>query len=91
MKTAVHISSLPQSALQYDLNSLYGVYTNNFIQTKLLPQILSEVRKNITVDPQTLKDERISKLNSMADWELDEIEREKEYAERIKQTDSSNK
>lgn len=86
MKTAVHLSSMPQSALQYDLNNLYEIVSNDFA-AKLWPQIIADAKATIMLDQQSRKDERISKLNSMPAWELDEIEREKEYAKRTKQSD----
>lgn len=48
----------------------------------LWPSILETIRANIQLDKQTLKDKRVLKLNNMPDWELDEIEREKQYLEK---------
>lgn len=76
MKTAVFLSSMPQSSLQHDLSISYG---SNFDKNKW-PSILNDIKTNISLNEESLKSARISKLNNMSEWELEEIEHEKNYA-----------
>lgn len=76
MRTAVHVSSLPQAALQNDLSALNGTNSSN----DNWPLILTDIKSNISLNEESLKSARISRLNNMPEWELQEIEHEKNYA-----------
>lgn len=82
IKTAVFLSSLPQSSLQHDLSVLHG----SQFDTDKWPSILNDINSNIFLNESSLKSARISKLNNMAEWELDEIEHEKNYAKKYTKT-----
>lgn len=75
MRTAVYLSSLPQTALQHDLGVLNGI---NF-DSERWPSLLNDIKTNISFDEESLKSARVSKLKNMAEWELEEIEHEKNY------------
>lgn len=83
MKTAVFLSSLPQSALQHDLALLNEINMNKCTDTERWASILNDVKSNINLNDESLKRARISKLNHMADWELDEIEHEQNYVKKM--------
>lgn len=87
IKTAVFLSSLPQSSLQHDLSALYG---SNFDKNKW-PLILNDIKTNISLSEESLKSARISKLNNMPEWELEEIEHEKNYAKNNQKQIDKNK
>lgn len=87
MKTAVHLSSFPQLAVQYDLASLYGVSLDAFNDNNRWTSILNDIKSNINLDDESRKSARISKLNRMADWELSEIEYEEKNMQKIKKND----
>lgn len=76
LKRAVFFSSLAQSALQHDLSNLNGL---KFDYNKW-PSILNDIKSNITLSDESLKSVRVSKLNNMPEWELEEIQHEKNYA-----------
>lgn len=76
IKTAVYLSSMPQAALQHDLSALNGTHLN----TEKWSAILVDIKSNINLNDDSLKSARISKLNNMSEWELEEIEHEKNYA-----------
>lgn len=83
LKFAIQISSLSPLALEYDLNTLNDVANDNNDRWQ---GILEVVRQNVQLDSQTLKAQRIFKLNNMAAWEQDEFEREqKNSAETLQQ------
>lgn len=81
------MSSLPQSSLQHDLSVLYGT---NFDKDKW-PSILNDIKANISLSEESLKSARISKLNNMPEWELEEIEHEKNYAKNNRNHIDKNK
>lgn len=90
MKTAVYLSSLPQAALQNDLESLYGF---NFIQSddaNRWTSIFDDIQSNIDLDEKSLKSARVTKLNNMAEWELQEIEHEQNYLKAQQQKQQQN-
>lgn len=76
LKTAVCLSSFPQAALQHDLNAMNGMNLNVDEWTS----ILTDIKSNINLEQESLKSARKSKLNNMPEWELKEIEHEKNYA-----------
>lgn len=78
MKTAVFLSSLPQSALRNDLASLYGL--NSEISSDRWTSILNDIKTNVNLSDDSRKTARINKLNNMSDWELEEIQHEQSYA-----------
>lgn len=80
MKTAVFLSSLPQSALKYDLGSLHGLHSDKVNDTKQWTSILNDIKSNVNLSEESRKTARISKLNNMPEWELEEIEHEQNYA-----------
>lgn len=79
IKTAVFLSSLPQSALRHDLNNLHGCISNKFDHTNEWQHILADIKSSMSLNEEALKSLRISKLNNMSEWELDEIEREQNH------------
>lgn len=87
MKTAVHLSSLPQSALHYDLNAVNRFDFDQLYDTNRWKPILNDIKSNIHLNEETLKTARIFKLNNMSQWELDEIEYERKYDETLKQSE----
>lgn len=87
VKNAVHISSIPQSAMQYDLNTLNEIKSTEAINTELWHNISRDIKNNINLSKEMLKEERVAKLNDMPDWELDEVRRENEYLARIHNND----
>lgn len=93
MKTAVHLSSLPQGALCKDLDSLYGLNLDrlNDDNTLIGSSIFNDIQSNINLDEKSLKSARITILNNMAEWELDEIEHEQKYIEAQQQQNSSER
>lgn len=78
IKTAVYLSSMPQAALQHDLSALNGTHLN----AEKWHAILADIKSNINLNGESLKSARILKLNNMPEWELDEIEHEKNYAKK---------
>lgn len=78
MKTAIYLSSFPQWTLRHDLGTLHGDKLNE----NIWPFILNDIKSNINLNEKSLKSARISKLNNMPEWELEEIEHEKNYAKR---------
>lgn len=76
---AIHLSTLPQSALQFDCNTLTGIRNVEKLKMELWPSILNDLKNNIQLSGEQLKAERISKLKNRPDWELDEMQRENEY------------
>ncbi|XP_031631735.1 uncharacterized protein LOC116345998 [Contarinia nasturtii] len=80
MKTAVYLSSMPESALQHDLSLLNGSHFDK----KQWSSILNDIKSNVSLSEESLKSARVSKLNKMSQWELEEIEHEKNYEERQK-------
>lgn len=87
IKTAVFLSSLPQSSLQHDLSVLHG---SQFDREKW-PSIFNDIQSNISLNEISLKSVRISKLNNMAEWELDEIEHEKNYTKKTRNQNERKK
>lgn len=85
MKTAVHLSTLPQAALYNDLESLYGWNSIDSDDANRWSSITNDIQSNIHLDESSLKSARVSKLNNMADWELQEIEHEQNYLKRQQQ------
>lgn len=79
MKTAVYLSSLPQSALQHDFGDLYGLNLDEFHNSKKWESTLKDIKSYVNLDVESRKVARINKLNKMPDWELKEIEYEKQY------------
>lgn len=52
------------------------------------PSIINDIQSNIDLDEKSLKSARITKLNNMADWELEEIEHEQNYLKQQQQNRS---
>lgn len=79
MKSAVHLSSLPQAALQNDLENLHGLNAIALCDAHGWESVFRDLQTNIYLDPKSLKSARVTKLNNMAEWELEEIEHEQNY------------
>lgn len=79
IKTAVFLSSLPQFALRHDLNNLHGCISNQSDGDIEWQNIFNDIKSSMSLDEEALKNMRISKLNNMSEWELDEIEREQNH------------
>lgn len=79
MKTAVYLSSLPQSAIQHDIGVLYGLNSDVLNERKRWESTLKDIKSYVNLDVESRKVARINKLNKMPDWELKEIEYEKQY------------
>lgn len=81
IKTATFLSSLPQLALQRDLFNSYGSSVNKLIEVEVEADdwqtILNDIKSSINLNEESLKSLRISKLNNMSEWELEEIKRER--------------
>lgn len=92
MKTAVHLTSLPQAALQNDLENLYGLRSIELDDASRWTSIFNDLQSNINLDEKSMKSARVTKLNNMADWELEEIEHEQNYikAQQQKQNQKQN-
>lgn len=91
MKNAIHWSSFPQSALQYDLKTLNGFECVKEFENELWPGISMDMKKNINLSKEMLKAERVAKLKNMPDWELDEVRRENEYLARTSDANTVDK
>lgn len=76
LKHAIHVSSMPSLALEYDLNTLNGIKNDD---NERWQSILEIIRTNVQFDNETLKKRRIFALNNMAAWEQDEYEREQRH------------
>lgn len=79
IKTGTFISSLPQPALCYDLHNLRSSMEPSSNHTVNWSNILNDIKLNIGLNEESLKTSRISKLNNMAGWEMDELGREQNY------------
>lgn len=91
MKTAVHLSSLPQAALYNDLDSLYGLNSSPADDdANRWTSIFNDIQTNINLDEKSMKSARITKLNNMAEWEIEEIEHEQNYAKAQQQKQNQN-
>lgn len=81
LKTATFLSSLPQLALQRDLLNSYGSSVNKLNEVEFEADdwqtILNDIKSGVNLNEESLKSLRISRLNNMPEWELDEIKREK--------------
>lgn len=73
------LSSLPQFALRHDLNNLHGCISNNSVHAYDWQHIVADIKSSMSLNEEALKSLRISKLNNMSEWELDEIEREQNH------------
>lgn len=82
IKRAINCSAVPQSALQFDFNTLTGIRNAEQLKTELWPSISKDLKNNIHSSGEQLKEERVNKLKNRPDWELDEIRRENEYLSR---------
>lgn len=88
MKTAVHLTSLPQAALQNDLKNLHGLSSIDVDDASRWSSIFNDLQSNINLDEKSMKSARVTKLNNMAEWELEEIEHEQNYMKAQQQNQS---
>lgn len=81
IKTATCLSSLPQLALQRDLFNSFGSSVNKLNEVEVEADdwqtILNDIKSSIYLNEESLKFFRISKLNNVSEWKLEEIKRER--------------